>query len=432
MEEARRKDPDQFEFLQAYQSLVFSLAPVFDRMPKYAWVAKQFLEPERIIQFRVAWLDDAGHNRMNRGWRIQYSSALGPYEGGTHFNPRLNLGVMKSIALDKVLINSLADVKVGAAAGGADFNPHNKSEAEIQRFCQSYTTELAKYIGPDSDSPGMGYGVGPAEIGYMYGQYKRISTHIAKKGQGLLWGGEPPFHQATGFGAVHFANEVLKDKGETLKGKKCLITGSGKNAMAVAEKLLEYGAIPLTLSDTTGVIYEPRGFDKNAMKTLKKIKSERGARVGRYIIASTTAKYNEPENMFTIPCDVVFPCGSINQISADEATILADNGCIGVFEGSNMPLTSEAISVLKKRGLLFGPYKASLGGATLINGFELAALNESDEKDMDNRVKDAMSKSYELVKATAKEFNTRGDLNAGANIAAFMKVADSMFSQGSV
>jgi glutamate dehydrogenase (NADP+) len=257
IQEAKRKDPHAMQFLDTLDEIIPTLAPLLDRAPKYAWIAKQLLEPERVVQFRVSWLDDNGNSRINRGWRVQYSSSLGPYEGGLNFSGSITSGVVKALGLESVFINSLTGCNLGAAAGGADFNPHNKSEAEIQRFCQSYMTELSKYIGPDHDYPSMGFGVGINEIGYLYGQWKRMNSHLAQRGSGILWGGLNPYPQAVGHGIVHFAEAMLNGKKESLKGKRCLVTGSGKVALHVAEKLLEYGAIPLSFTDQSGHIYEP-------------------------------------------------------------------------------------------------------------------------------------------------------------------------------
>lgn len=364
--EALRKDSDCLEFIASWESVTGSLNVVFDRMPKYAWIMKQLLEPERTIIFRVAWIDDSGISRINRGYRVQYSSTLGPYVGGTSFSPRVNMSTMKAAAFDTALTNALSHQKIGGAYGGADFNPYDKSETEIQRFCQSYMTELSKYIGPDVDLPGLGEGVNASEIGFLYGQYKRVNQHCGQVGKGLLWGGVPVYQQAQGYGVVHFAEQVntsvcdahlcatvalllyypspypspslpsaqmLADKGMSLAGKKCLITGSHATAMAVAEKLLELGAVPITFTDSSGHIYEPSGFDAAKLKTVMKIKDERGARVGRYIIASTSAKFNEFSNVYDIPCDYAFPCSTNMQLGASNLQKLADNGCKAIVEG---------------------------------------------------------------------------------------------------
>ena len=293
VDEVKRRDGNDTEFIQAVEAGLLSLGTVFDRSPRTAWMAKQLLEPERSVQFRVAWLDDAGVHRMNRGYRLQWCSALGPYEGSLHFGHHVNASALKSLGFDSVFRNAVTGFNVGGAVGGADFNPLDKSEAEIQRFCQIYMTELVKYIGPDYDVPTLGMGVGKNEIGYMFGQYKRINVRGSAAGKPFLWGGNPTFLESPGFGAVHFAEALLQAHGSSLKGKRCLITGSGMGALSVAQKLLEYGAIPLSFSDSSGFIYEPEGIDQNKINTIAKIKSERGARVGRYIIASTSAQYSD-------------------------------------------------------------------------------------------------------------------------------------------
>ncbi|CAM9206158.1 unnamed protein product [Chrysoparadoxa australica] len=432
MAEASRKYPASSQFTESLGDVLPALAPVFDRSPKYAWIAKQLLEPERMVQFRVAWLDDSGTSRVNRGFRVQYSSALGPYEGGLHFSSNMNSATLKALGIEGTLANALTGCALGGAVGGADFNPHNKSEAEIQRFCQSFMTELANYVGPDTDIPSMGYGIGPTEIGYLYGQYKRVTHHNTQSGRGMLWGGSPPYPQATGYGIVHFANSLLADKKDSLRGKRCLVTGTGKVALAVAEKLLEYGAIPLSLTDSSGHIYEPDGIDNAKLKVISKIKSERGARIGRYIIASTTAQYNDPENLYTVPCDMVFPCAARDEIDASAATILADNGCIAVIEGANGSCTRDAKAVMRKRGVSLGPHMATMCAGGIVSGLELATNPIAPGEDWEQRVKGGMDRVYQDIKMAAKEYNTRGDLNAGASISAFTKVADVMAKHGVV
>jgi len=431
--EAARKDSLSPEFMFSWESMATSLSVVFDRMPKYAWVMKQLLEPERTITFRVAWLDDTGVSRVNRGYRVQYSSALGPYEGGLSFSEDVNLSTMKAAAFDSTFSNALSRVNLGGAYGGADFVPFNKSETEIQRFCQSYMTELSKYIGPDTDLPGMGDGVTAAETGYLYGQYKRLNDHYGQLGKGLLWGGAPTYFSAQGYGAVQFAKYMLKDKDISLEGKRCIVTGSHYVALAVAEKLIEFGAIPVTFSDSSGFIYEPTGFDSAKLKTIKKIKSERGARVGRYIIASTSAQFNDPESIFDIPCDLIFSCSKYNIINEAAVTKLSNKGCKGIIECTNQTVDSAGIVAMKKRNMLHGPYRAATCGAGLVNGLSLEQNEELiKQKGFDSYIDEGMRNIYEEVKATAKEFNTRGDLNAGTNIASFIRVADVMVTHGSV
>jgi glutamate dehydrogenase (NADP+) len=379
------------------------------------------MEPERFIQFRVPWLDDTGVIRMNRGYRIQFSSSLGPYEGALHFGSHVNSGTMKSLGFDSVFSNGLTGYSIGASVGGSDFHPFDKSESEIQRFCQSYMTELVKYIGPDIDLPTMGMGVGEKELGYLFGQYKRINVKSSSGGRPFLSASTP---EAPGFGVVHFANEMLKDKGDTLKGKRCLVIGSGKVARAVAKKLLEFGAIPLTFSDSSGHLYEPAGIDEAKLKTINKIKDERGALLGRYIIASTTAQFNDPPSILDVPCDLCFPCAAMNEITQEAATQLADSGCKGVIEGGTSTVTPDAREVLKKRGLFYGPHTLTMTGCTIRHMLGPSATDEQFAAEI--------ARIYKDTKTTAQEFHVRGDLFAGANICGFLRVANAMLAHGAV
>jgi len=432
--EALRKDKGETEFLESWHGVTGSLSVLFERTPKYAWLMKQLLEPERTVTFRVAWLDDSGVSRVNRGFRVQYSSALGPYEGGTSFSPRVSSSIMKASAFDTTFSNALALKNMGGAYGGADFDPYTKSDTEIQRFCQSYMTELSKYIGPDIDYIGSGNGVTASEIGYLYGQYKRVNPFCGQIGKGLLWGGFPLYEQAQGFGIVHFAKRMLADKGISLEGKKCLITGSQATALAVAEKLIELGAIPITFSDSTGNVYEPSGFDMAKLRTIQRIKQDRGAKVGRYILASTSARFNEPSNVYGIPCDFAFPCSTHDHLDENDVALLAANGCQGIIEGAQRAMTTKAIVAAKKKGFMHGPYRATTIGSCLVNGMTIAdnPIQYHAGETLDSRVEREIGLVYEEIQSTAKEFNTRGDLYAGTNIAAFLKVANAMFSHGSV
>eukprot|EP01031_Cornospumella_fuschlensis_P030928 gene30928-37381_t len=433
--EAHRRDAGSAAFLQSWESMTTSLAAVFERSPKYAWIMKQLLEPERSITFRVAWLDDMGVARVNRGFRVQYSSALGPYEGGIAFSARVGASEMKAAAFDTTFSNALALKTIGGAFGGADFDPNTKSDTEIQRFCQSYMTELSKYIGTDTDYPSMGQAVGPAEIGYMYGQYKRINNHCGQIGKGLLWGGCPVHEQAQGYGVAYFAKLILAEKGLSLEGKRCLITGADQNAFSLAEKLIEFGAIPITFSDASGFVNEPQGFDLPKLKTLQRnIKQERGSTVGRYIMASTSAKFNEPDSIFQIPCDFVFACSPHSHVTEADVNALTQNGCKGIIEGSIQAMTPAAISASKKKGLVIGPYRATTAAAALVNGMTISSnpIQFTAGETLDSRVEAAMNEIYHEIKATAKEFNARGDLIVGTNIAAFLRVANVMLVHGSV
>uniref|UniRef100_A0A7S4JNP8 Glutamate/phenylalanine/leucine/valine/L-tryptophan dehydrogenase C-terminal domain-containing protein n=1 Tax=Odontella aurita TaxID=265563 RepID=A0A7S4JNP8_9STRA len=420
--EAKRRDAHEVTFIDSVRSTMQCLSPIFDRNPRYAFVAKQLMEAERYIQFRVAWIDDTGVVRMNRGYRIQYSSSIGPYEGAIHFGHHVNSSIVKSLGFDAVFSNALTGFDVGAAVGGSDINPFDKSEAEIQRFCQSYMTELAKYIGPDIDQPTMGMGVSEKEIGYLFGQYKRINVKSSSGGKPFLSAMDT---SAPGYGVAHFANEMLQDRGDSLEGKRVLIIGSGKVARSVAEKLLSFGAIPLTFSDASGHVYEPDGIDGGKLATINKIKNERGALLGRYIIASTTAQFNDPGSVLDIPCDLCIPCASMGDIDEAAVNKLADNGCVGVIEGGHGAVTPEARKVLKKRGLMYGPDKLTLTGPSI--AYALGHKNATDE-----RLAAEVARIYKDVKITAQEFNARGDLFAGANIAGFLRVANVMLNHGAV
>lgn len=417
--EANRRDSHEGEYIDSVAEVMNCLSPVFDRNPKYAFVAKTLMEPERFIQFRVAWIDDTGVNRLNRAWRIQYSSALGPYSGSLHFGAHFTTSLIHSLGFDTVFSNAVTGYAHGAAVGGADFNPLDKSESELQRFCQSYMTELAKYVGPDHDMPWMGMGVGQEEMGYLYGQYKRINARI---GDSLLLSSS--FPQAPGYGIAHFANEMLADKGDSLEGKRCLIIGAGKVARSVAKKLLEYGAVPITLSDASGHVYEPNGITDGKLTTINKIKQERGALLGRYIISSTTAEFNTPENILEIPCDICIPCGAMNDIDGAAANLLADSGCKLVVEGGQGCVTPKARKVLKKRGLQYGPHTMTMTGSAIVHALGPKATDE--------QLKAEIARVYGEVKSTANEFNQRGDLFAGANIAGFLRVANQMVLHGAV
>lgn len=419
--EARRRDDHETQFIASVQSTIECLSPIFERNPRYAFVAKQLIEPERFIQFRVPWLDDTGVTRMNRGYRIQFSSSLGPYEGALHLGMHVNSGAIKSLGFDSVFSNALTGYSIGSAVGGSDINTFDKSEAEIQRFCQSYITELTKYIGPDVDLPTMGMGVGEKEMGYMYGQYKRINNKSSSSGRPFLSSSHP---EGPGTGVALFANEMLQDKGDSLVGKRCLIVGAGKVARSLATKLLELGAIPITFSDSSGHVYEPDGFDDMKLKTISKIKNDRGALLGRYIIASTTAEFNKPDSILDIPCDLCFPCAAMGDITEEAANKLADNGCGAVIEGGYSTVTPEARKILKKRGVSYGPHQMTMTGSSILN----ALGPNASEEDFAEEV----GRIYKDVKATAQEFNARGDLFVGSNITGFLRVANAMLNHGAV
>ncbi|GMF46386.1 unnamed protein product [Phytophthora fragariaefolia] len=397
-DEVIRRDPNQAEYVQAVQNFVNSVVPVFERYPKYAWVMKTLMEPERVIQFRVPWIDDEGSSRVNRGFRVQFSSSLGPYMGGLRFHPETTHGIAKFLSFETIFRNALAG-PYGGAHGGSDFNPMDKSESEIMRFCQSYMTELANYIGPHTDVPTSGVGVGPQEIGYMFGQYKRLRQLHPGGTEGILSGGAYHYPQVTGYGVAHFANRILESRGETLKGKRCLISGSGTVALNVAQKLLDLGAIPIGMSDNFGYLVEEEGFTDKGLAELKRIKEERNARLGAFIMSSTTVTYHpsdEEGRLWDTPCDYAFPCAIQNDIDADAVRVLVKNGCKGIFEGANFPCTDEAISLIKQHGIAFGPNKASNGGSFALITKNLGASTQLSDDELDKIVKGTLPRLLTL------------------------------------
>ncbi|CAB1118026.1 unnamed protein product [Ectocarpus sp. CCAP 1310/34] len=430
--EALRVGPHDQIFLETVRDVLDSVAPVIDRWPQYAWVAKRLLEAERALSFRVAWLDDKGIIRVNRGYRYQYSSALGPFVGPLHFSKELTAADVKAHAFDLVLSNSLSGLKVGASVGGADFNVHDKSEAEIQRFCQAYMSAMTKHIGTEVDCPSMGLCVGPPEIGYLYGQYKRISLDASPIGRGLLWGGAVPHPECAGYGVVYFAEKAMRGQGESLMGKRCIITGSGKVALHVAEKLLELGATPMTFTDSSGHVFEPEGFDVEKFKKITKIKQERGARVGRYIVASPSAKYNEPQSVFDAPADVAFLCRTSNELTEVEANALVASGCKTVVDGGYRPVSTAAAEVLKTNGIFHVPYRGTLIGAAISGGRELDRNPLKPGETIDDRLEKKMDEVYEVASSVAREFNQQGNLDKGCTIAGFLRVGRAMMAHGAV
>jgi len=426
--EMERRDGDKALYADSAASFLESLEPVFDRSPRYAWLAKIFLEPERAVSFRVAYIDDSGNTRTNRGFRIQHSSTLGPYEGGLHFGPDASLDRFSAMAFDATFGNALTGQRLGGAVGGANFDPSLASEAEIQRFCQSFMTELQKYVGVGRDLPTMGVNVGRNEVGYLYGQYKRTSTEYSKHGRGLLWGGAFAHPEVFGASAVAFAAEALRAKGQDLRGKRCLITGSGKVALSVAESLLAAGAVPLTFSDSSGHVYEPEGIPLAKLRQISQIKAERGARIGRYIIASTTAKYNDPESIWNVRCDLAFPTAGV--IDGDAATTLADNGCAMVVDAGHFASSSGAVAAYKRLGVAYAPFKASMAAGTAVASASRDAVIVKEK--VAGEVAAAAARVHDECARTAQEFGVRGDLHAGANIASFLRVATVMAPHGAI
>lgn len=431
------KNPGEKEFHQAATEILTSIAPVFERHPEYekAALLERFTEPERTVSFRVAWVDDNGTVRVNKGYRVQFNSAIGPYKGGLRFHPTVNLSVIKFLGLEQILKNSLTGLPIGGGKGGADFDPKGKSDGEIMRFCQSFMTELYRHIGEDTDVPAGDIGVGGREIGYLFGQYKRIrNAHTGVlTGRGLSYGGSLIRTEATGYGLIYMTQRALKDRGDSLAGKTAVISGSGNVAIYACEKAQAMGAKVLTMSDSNGYIYDPAGIN---LALVKEIKEVRRGRMKEYAEKAAGAEYHEgSKGVWNVKCDAAFPCATQNEIDEDAAKTLAKNGVKYVAEGANMPSTLAAIEIFRKSGILFLPAKAANAGGVATSALEMAQssgrLYWSAEK-VDETLKGIMEGIYEHIDAAAKKYGKAGDFVAGANIAGFEKVAEAMMAQGIV
>ena len=431
------KNPGEKEFHQAATEILTSIAPVFERHPEYekAALLERFTEPERTVSFRVAWVDDNGTVRVNKGYRVQFNSAIGPYKGGLRFHPTVNLSVIKFLGLEQILKNSLTGLPIGGGKGGADFDPKGKSDGEIMRFCQSFMTELYRHIGEDTDVPAGDIGVGGREIGYLFGQYKRIrNAHTGVlTGRGLSYGGSLIRTEATGYGLIYMMQRALKDRGDSLAGKTAVISGSGNVAIYACEKAQAMGAKVLTMSDSNGYIYDPAGIN---LALVKEIKEVRRGRMKEYAEKAAGAEYHEgSKGVWNVKCDAAFPCATQNEIDEDAAKTLAKNGVKYVAEGANMPSTLAAIEIFRKSGILFLPAKAANAGGVATSALEMAQssgrLYWSAEK-VDETLKGIMEGIYEHIDAAAKKYGKAGDYVAGANIAGFEKVAEAMMAQGIV
>ncbi|WP_438266394.1 NADP-specific glutamate dehydrogenase [Desulfobotulus pelophilus] len=427
------------EFLQAVQEVLESLEPVVSQMPEiqeYS-ILERMVEPERVILFRVPWVDDSGKIHVNRGFRVQFSSAIGPYKGGIRFHSSVNLSILKFLGFEQVFKNSLTTLPLGGGKGGSDFHPHGKSEGEIMRFCQSFMTELYRHIGPDTDVPAGDIGVGGREVGYMFGQYKRIVNHFTGvlTGKGIDFGGSLVRPEATGYGCVYFADNMLAQQGDGFKGKICAISGSGNVAQFCAEKLLELGAIPVSFSDSNGFIYDPDGIDAEKLAFVMDLKNVKRGRIREYVEKFPKATFTEGKRPWGVKADCAFPCATQNEISGEEAAELVKNGCRLVAEGANMPSTPEAIDIFMKNGVLFAPGKAANAGGVATSGLEMTQnsirLSWSREE-VDEKLKGIMKSIHDNAWDAAKEFGREGNYIAGANIAGFLKVARAMTLQGVV
>jgi len=433
------RNPGEPEFHQAVREVAESVMPFIEKNPKYqkAKILERMTEPERVIMFRVPWLDDKGEIQMNRGYRIQMNSAIGPYKGGIRLHPSVNLSILKFLAFEQVFKNSLTTLPMGGAKGGSNFDPKGKSDNEVMKFCQSFMTELAKHIGSDTDVPAGDIGTGAREIGYMFGQYKRLRNEFTGvlTGKGLGWGGSLIRPEATGYGCVYFVQEMLKTRGESLKGKVCAVSGSGNVAQYTVEKLIQLGAKPVTLSDSNGFIYDPKGIDEQKLEFVMELKNIKRGRIKEYA-DEFKCKYFEGKFPWEIKCDVAFPSATQNEINEADAKKLVKNGCIAVGEGANMPSTPEAVEVFLDAKILYAPGKASNAGGVATSGLEMSQNSQRlswTSEEVDERLLKIMINIHESCVKYGKDSGSKYvNYVNGANIAGFVKVADAMLDHGVV
>ena len=437
LESVKKRNPNEPEFIQAVTEVFVSLQPVIDQRPDLveAGVVERIVEPERQIIFRIPWIDDKGKIQVNRGFRVQFNSAIGPYKGGIRLHPSVNLSIMKFLGFEQTFKNSLTTLPMGGAKGGSDFDPKGKSDAEIMRFCQSLVTELYRHIGPNLDVPAGDIGVGAREVGYMFGQYKRIQNEFTGvfTGKGLTYGGSLARKQATGYGLCYFTQEMLKANGKSFDGQTVVVSGSGNVAIYACEKATTFGAKVVAMSDSNGYIYDADGIDLDAVKQIKEVERKR---ISEYLNYRPNAKYVEGSSgIWTVKCDIALPCATQNEIDKASAEALAKNGCYCVSEGANMPSTPEAIETYFKNNMLYGPAKAANAGGVATSGLEMTQnsirLSWSFEE-VDEKLKGIMVSIFNACDTYSKAYGLEGNYMAGANIAGFIKVAESMKAQGAV
>ena len=437
-EKVRQRNIAEPEFLQAVTEVAESLIPYIEKHPDYRnnKILERIVEPERVIIFRVPWLNDNGEAEVNRGFRIQMNSAIGPYKGGLRFHPSVTLSVLKFLAFEQVLKNSLTGLPMGGGKGGSDFDPKNRSDNEVMKFCQSFMTELYRHVGADIDIPAGDIGVGKREIGYLFGQYKRIKGEFSGvlTGKGYEWGGSLIRPEATGYGLVYFVEEILKTRGDTLVGKKITISGSGNVAQYAAEKCIAKGAKVLTMSDSDGFIYDPDGIDLERLQFIKNLKDNQRGRISEYA-SHFNCGYFKGERPWKIKCDIALPNATQNELNGDDAIALIENGCFCVAEGANMPCTPEAVAAFNKAHVFYAPGKAANAGGVAVSGLEMSqnSLRFSWTRDeVDNKLKDIMKQIHRICVKYGKEENGHINYEKGANIGGFVKIADSMLAQGLV
>ncbi len=437
MASVEKRNPGEPEFHQAVREVLESLEPVIEAHPEYIerGVLAELVEPERIVKFRVPWVDDNGVTQVNRGFRVQFNSAIGPYKGGLRFHPSVYEGIIKFLGFEQIFKNSLTGLPIGGGKGGSDFDPKGKSDGEVMRFCQSFMTELYRYIGADTDVPAGDIGVGAREIGYLYGQYKRITNEFTGvlTGKGIPYGGSLGRKQATGFGLCYFVREMLADANLSFDGSTVVISGSGNVAIYACEKAQSFGAKVVAMSDSNGYIYDKNGIDLDAVKKIKEVERKR---IKEYLSYHADAEYHEGcSGIYSIPCDIALPCATQNEISGESAALLVKNGCRAVGEGANMPSTPDAIRIFQEAGILFAPAKAANAGGVATSALEMSQNSMRYSwsfEEVDAKLQGIMVNIYKNASAAASEYGMKGNLVAGANIAGFLKVANSMLAFGVV
>ena len=437
METVKKRNPGEIEFHQAVLEVLETLEPVIEVHPEYveAGIIDRLVEPERVIKFRVPWVDDSGKVRVNRGFRIQFNSAIGPYKGGLRFHPSVYEGIIKFLGFEQIFKNSLTGLPIGGGKGGSDFDPKGKSDAEVMRFCQSFMTELSKHIGADTDVPAGDIGVGGREIGYLYGQYKRLRNEFTGvlTGKGLTYGGSLARTEATGYGLCYFTDEMLRAAGKSFKGATVVISGSGNVAIYACEKATALGAKVVALSDSDGYICDKGGIDLALVKKLKEVDRKR---IREYVSVHADAEYHEGcSGIWSIPCDIALPCATQNELDTEGAEMLIKNGCFAVAEGANMPTTPEATEMFLEKGILFGPAKAANAGGVATSALEMcqnSARYSWTFEEVDAKLHEIMVNIYKNVSEACEKYGMKGNFVAGANIAGFLKVADAMMAQGIV
>ncbi len=436
LEKAIKNNPNETEFHQALSEILPTLQPVFDQHPEYekAGILERLVEPERQIIFRIPWVDDQGQVRVNRGYRVQFNSAIGPYKGGMRFHPSVSSSIVKFLGFEQIFKNSLTGLPIGGGKGGSDFDPKGKSDTEIMSFCQSLMNELYRHIGADTDVPAGDIGVGAREIGFMYGQYKRLTGSVngVFTGKGLTYGGSLGRTQATGYGLVYIVDEMLKSYGDSLQGKTVAVSGSGNVAIYATEKATQLGAKVLTVSDSNGYIYDANGIDLQTVKQIKEV--ERG-RIKEYINYHKDAEYVENGSVWNVPCEIALPCATQNEIVEEDARALVKNGCKVVAEGSNMSTTIKAVEILQENKIIYIPGKAANAGGVAVSALEMSQNSMRlswTVEEVDEKLQQIMKNIYSQISNAAKEYGVEGNFVAGANIAGFLKVATAMYQQGAI